>query len=161
MICPSPCVVILDILANLPGDEVLGRDLRGLLRSRGFRRSAPALVFTMMSIAKRSTTPWSRWAATAGSTGYGVQVRWRALEAPAERPVQSFLLAAGRDRPYRIVNLPPEPSALADGRSYRGRQSAHDLADRRPRLTLDQPGHPAYHASRHLQAGADAACHHQ
>ena len=41
---------ILDILAGFPGEEVLGRDLRGLLRSRGFRRSAPALVFTMMSL---------------------------------------------------------------------------------------------------------------
>jgi hypothetical protein len=41
---------ILDILAHFPGEEVLGRDLRGLLRSRGFRRSAPALVFTMMSL---------------------------------------------------------------------------------------------------------------
>lgn len=42
--------VILDLLASYPGDEILGRDLRGLLRSRGFRRSAPALVFTMMSL---------------------------------------------------------------------------------------------------------------
>ena len=41
---------ILDILADFSGEEVLGRDLRGLLRSRGFRRSAPALVFTMMSL---------------------------------------------------------------------------------------------------------------
>ena len=29
---------------------ILGGDLRGLLRSRGFRRSAPALVFTMLSL---------------------------------------------------------------------------------------------------------------
>jgi len=41
---------ILDILAGFPGEEVLGRDLRGLLRSRGFRRSAPALVFTLVSL---------------------------------------------------------------------------------------------------------------
>ena len=41
---------ILDILASFPGEEVLGRDLRGYLRSRGFRRSAPALIFTMMSL---------------------------------------------------------------------------------------------------------------
>ena len=41
---------ILDILATFSGEEVLGRDLRGLLRSRGFRRSAPALIFTMMSL---------------------------------------------------------------------------------------------------------------
>jgi len=41
---------ILDILARFPGEEVPGCDLRGLLRSRGFRRSAPALVFTMMSL---------------------------------------------------------------------------------------------------------------
>jgi hypothetical protein len=44
---------ILDILARFPGDEVPGRQLRGLLRSRGFRRSAPALVFTMMSLADK------------------------------------------------------------------------------------------------------------
>jgi hypothetical protein len=41
---------ILDILAGYPGDEISGRDLRGQLRRRGFRRSAPALVFTMMSL---------------------------------------------------------------------------------------------------------------
>jgi len=41
---------ILDILAGFSGDEVPGRELRGLLRSRGFRRSAPALVFTMLSL---------------------------------------------------------------------------------------------------------------
>src|SRR5262249_14372752 len=41
---------ILDILASFPGEEVLGRDLGGYLRSRGSRRSAPALIFTMMSL---------------------------------------------------------------------------------------------------------------
>lgn len=41
---------ILAILRNYPGDEVLGRDLRTRLRRQGFRRSAPALVFTMMSL---------------------------------------------------------------------------------------------------------------
>jgi len=41
---------ILDILADFGGEEVLGRDLRGLLGSRGFRRSAPAFVFTMMNL---------------------------------------------------------------------------------------------------------------
>ena len=40
---------ILDILARRPGAEVPGRELRGLLRGRGFRRSAPALVFTLLS----------------------------------------------------------------------------------------------------------------
>src|SRR5215471_17420788 len=44
---------ILAILARFPGGEVPGRELRGLLRSRGFRRSAPALVFTMMSLADK------------------------------------------------------------------------------------------------------------
>lgn len=43
-------VVILDILEGYPGEEIDGRKLRGLLRSRGFRRSAPAFVFTMMSL---------------------------------------------------------------------------------------------------------------
>jgi hypothetical protein len=41
---------ILDILAAFPGEEILGRDLRGLLQGRGFRRSAPAFVFTMMRL---------------------------------------------------------------------------------------------------------------
>jgi hypothetical protein len=41
---------ILNLLANYPGEEVLGRELRGLLSNRGFRRSAPAFVFTMMSL---------------------------------------------------------------------------------------------------------------
>jgi hypothetical protein len=44
---------ILDLLARYPGEEVSGRDLRGLLSSRGFRRSAPAFVFTMMSLADK------------------------------------------------------------------------------------------------------------
>jgi hypothetical protein len=30
-----------------------GRELRGLLSKRGFRRSAPALVFTMMNLADK------------------------------------------------------------------------------------------------------------
>ena len=41
---------ILEMLASQSGEEVHGRDLRGMLTSRGFRRSAPALVFTMMSL---------------------------------------------------------------------------------------------------------------
>jgi hypothetical protein len=41
---------ILAILENYPGEEINGRDLRGLLGSRGFRRSAPAFVFTMLSL---------------------------------------------------------------------------------------------------------------
>lgn len=41
---------ILDILASYPGEEIDGRELRGLLRSRGFRRSAPVFVFTMLSL---------------------------------------------------------------------------------------------------------------
>jgi hypothetical protein len=44
---------ILDLLANYPGEEVSGRDLRGLLSNRGFRRSAPAFVFTMMHLADK------------------------------------------------------------------------------------------------------------
>jgi hypothetical protein len=43
-------VVILDALRSRPGEEIDGRDLRGLLRRRGLRRSAPAFVFTMMSL---------------------------------------------------------------------------------------------------------------
>jgi repressor of nif and glnA expression len=40
---------ILDILEAYPGG-VSGRELRARLRSRGFRRTAPALVFTMMRL---------------------------------------------------------------------------------------------------------------
>jgi hypothetical protein len=42
---------VLDLLAS--GEEVPGRELRGLLSNRGFRRSAPALVFTMMNLADK------------------------------------------------------------------------------------------------------------
>lgn len=42
--------IILSILEGLQGDEIASRELRGLLSSRGFRRSAPALVFTMMNL---------------------------------------------------------------------------------------------------------------
>jgi hypothetical protein len=42
--------VILDVLADFPGEEVLGPDLRRLVQQRGFRRSAPSFVFTMMSL---------------------------------------------------------------------------------------------------------------
>jgi hypothetical protein len=41
---------ILAILDGYPCEEIAGRDLRGLLRSRGFDRSAPSLVFTMMNL---------------------------------------------------------------------------------------------------------------
>lgn len=41
---------ILAILESSLGEEIDERDLRGLLRSRGFRRSAPAFVFTMMNL---------------------------------------------------------------------------------------------------------------
>jgi hypothetical protein len=44
---------ILELLANYPGEEVSARDLRGLLSNRGFRRSAPAFVFTMMKLADK------------------------------------------------------------------------------------------------------------
>jgi repressor of nif and glnA expression len=40
---------ILDILEDYPGG-VGGRELRSGLRNRGFRRSAPAFVFTMMRL---------------------------------------------------------------------------------------------------------------
>jgi repressor of nif and glnA expression len=40
---------ILDILEDYPG-SVSARELRSRLRSRGFRRTAPALVFTMMRL---------------------------------------------------------------------------------------------------------------
>jgi hypothetical protein len=43
-------VAILEILEHYPGDEIPGRELRGLLSRRGFRRSASAFVFTMMSL---------------------------------------------------------------------------------------------------------------
>jgi hypothetical protein len=41
---------ILDILSDFPGYEVLGQDLRTLVHNRGFRRSAPAFVFTMQNL---------------------------------------------------------------------------------------------------------------
>jgi hypothetical protein len=44
---------IVQILNVDPRHEILGRDIRSVLRDRGFRRSAPALVFTMMSLADK------------------------------------------------------------------------------------------------------------
>jgi hypothetical protein len=44
---------ILDILEFYPNQELLGQDLRGLLQRCGFRRSAPAFVFTMMRLADK------------------------------------------------------------------------------------------------------------
>ncbi len=41
---------ILEILDRRPSEEIQGRELRGLLRNRGFRRTAPAFVFTMMRL---------------------------------------------------------------------------------------------------------------
>jgi hypothetical protein len=42
--------VILDLLASYSGEWVPGRQLRTLLSNQGFRRSAPAFVFTMMGL---------------------------------------------------------------------------------------------------------------
>ncbi len=44
---------ILDVLANYPSQEIPERELRGLVSNRGFRRSAPAFVFTMMNLADK------------------------------------------------------------------------------------------------------------
>ena len=54
---------ILDLLESYP-DEAPGRELRGLLSNRGFRRSAPAFVFTMMNLADKglvSCREETRW----------------------------------------------------------------------------------------------------
>jgi hypothetical protein len=44
---------ILDILSDFPGYEVSGQDLRTLVQNRGFRRSAPAFVFTMQNLVEK------------------------------------------------------------------------------------------------------------
>jgi hypothetical protein len=44
---------IVEILDFDPRHEILGQEMRSLLRRLGFRRSAPALVFTMMSLADK------------------------------------------------------------------------------------------------------------
>jgi hypothetical protein len=41
---------ILEVLHSSPDEEVPARELRGLLQNRGFRRTAPSLVFTMMQL---------------------------------------------------------------------------------------------------------------
>jgi hypothetical protein len=41
---------LLAILDGSPDEEVSGRALRSLLRGHGFRRTAPAFTFTMMSL---------------------------------------------------------------------------------------------------------------
>jgi len=44
---------ILDILSDFPGYEASEKDLRTLVQNRGFRRSAPAFVFTMMNLVEK------------------------------------------------------------------------------------------------------------
>ena len=44
---------ILEILEKYPDNEIQDRELRSLLRRRGFRRTAPALVFTMLHLEDR------------------------------------------------------------------------------------------------------------
>jgi hypothetical protein len=44
---------ILDILTDFPSYEVSEKDLRTLVQNRGFRRSAPAFVFTMMNLVEK------------------------------------------------------------------------------------------------------------
>jgi hypothetical protein len=41
---------LVEILASYRGEEIREREPRGLLKRRGFRRSAPAFVFTMMGL---------------------------------------------------------------------------------------------------------------
>jgi len=41
---------ILDILSDFPGYETSEKELRTLVQNRGFRRSAPAFVFTMQTL---------------------------------------------------------------------------------------------------------------
>jgi hypothetical protein len=41
---------ILDVLLRSSDEEIPARELRGLLQNRGFRRTAPSLVFTMMRL---------------------------------------------------------------------------------------------------------------
>jgi len=44
---------ILDILSDFPDHEISGQDLRTLMQNRGFRRSAPAFVFTMQNLVEK------------------------------------------------------------------------------------------------------------
>jgi len=46
-------LTILDILSDFPDYEVSGQDLRTLVQNRGFRRSAPAFVFTMQNLVEK------------------------------------------------------------------------------------------------------------
>jgi hypothetical protein len=43
-------MAIVEILERYQGNEIRERELRGLLKRCGFRRSAPAFVFTMMGL---------------------------------------------------------------------------------------------------------------
>jgi hypothetical protein len=64
---------VLDILTGHPGAEVRGRDLRGLLGSRGFRRSAPAFVFTMLRLGDKGLVTCREEVRVVG----GVEIRER------------------------------------------------------------------------------------
>ena len=44
---------ILDILSDFPDYEMSAQDLRTLVQNRGFRRSAPAFIFTMQNLVEK------------------------------------------------------------------------------------------------------------
>lgn len=70
---------ILEILDCFPEEEIPGWDLRGLLSSRGFRRTAPSLVFTMMGLEDKGLVACREEVRVVG----GVEVRdryWQATQ---------------------------------------------------------------------------------
>jgi hypothetical protein len=69
---------ILDLLARSPGEELSGKALRTLLSNHGFRRSAPALVFTMMNLADKGLVSCREEVTVLN----GVEVRHRYYRAP-------------------------------------------------------------------------------
>jgi hypothetical protein len=44
---------ILDLLSDFPDHEISQQDLRTLVQNQGFRRSAPAFVFTMENLVSK------------------------------------------------------------------------------------------------------------
>jgi hypothetical protein len=64
---------ILETLDGYPDEEIPAWDLRGLSSSRGFRRTAPSLVFTMLSLVDKRLLTCSEEVRVVG----GVEVKGR------------------------------------------------------------------------------------
>jgi uncharacterized protein (DUF983 family) len=91
---------ILAILIDDPNEDVSGRDLRYQLRRRGFDRTAPSLVFTMMRLEDRGLVA-SREVATCKDGVQATSRFYRALASDLARPEESQTTIAENQKTIR------------------------------------------------------------